>query len=88
MKINGPQHSNLNPYQKQFQKQAQVQKGEAAKDRVEISSQAKHMQEASNAKQARLDRVEELKNQVQSGTYQVDAKETAKNVANFFKGQA
>lgn len=61
----------------------------ASKDSLEISSMAKDIQTALNAvKQSediRADRVNELKKQIDSGTYQVSNKEVAdKLVERFF----
>lgn len=87
MKIHGPNHSNFNPYKKQIQKQQEMQKSDSFKDKVEISSKAKQMQENIKAQEARQERVEEIKQQVDSGEYQVDAQQTAKKMVNFFENR-
>ena len=84
MKINGPNQTNFNPYKKQVQKQQEAQKANANQDKLEISQQAKQMQETNKAQEARSERVAEIKQQVQSGNYKVDAQQTAKNMMNFW----
>ncbi|WP_077624759.1 flagellar biosynthesis anti-sigma factor FlgM [Sediminibacillus massiliensis] len=89
MKIQGPNHSNFNPYQKQLQKQADIQKEATNKeDKVQISNKAKELQESTKTDPARQQRIEELKQKVQSGEYNVDAKQTAKKMIDFWNNQA
>ncbi|CAM3209446.1 flagellar biosynthesis anti-sigma factor FlgM [Sporolactobacillus spathodeae] len=46
-------------------------------DKVEISAEARHMQEVGKMDETRSNKVEQLKAQVQSGDYHVDAKSIA-----------
>ncbi|MFC0525408.1 flagellar biosynthesis anti-sigma factor FlgM [Pontibacillus salicampi] len=84
MKINGPNHSNLNPYRKNIQKQQDMPKSHTQSDKLEISNQAKQLQENNKSLEARQKRVEDLKNQVQSGNYHVDAQKSAKSIIKFW----
>ena len=56
-------------------------KAAAKSDTVEISESAKRIQEAKSElekiPETRADRIAELKNQIESGTYQVDAEKVA-----------
>lgn len=84
MKINGPNQTNWNPYQKQINQQKQI-KQNPNQDKLEISQQAKSMQEAEKVSPAREKRIEELKAQVDNGTYKPDPSATAKKMVNFFQ---
>lgn len=84
MKIQGPNHANMNPYKKQIQKQDEMKQAGSNQDKVEISSQAKQMQETTKAEATRQQHVESIKQQVASGEYEVDAKQTAKQMVNFW----
>ncbi|MBM7570248.1 flagellar biosynthesis anti-sigma factor FlgM [Aquibacillus albus] len=88
MKIQGPNHTNFNPYQKQLQKQAQISKETNKEDQLQISDQAKKLQEKDQPEAARKAHVDEIKQAVQSGNYRVDAKETAEKMINFWNKQS
>ncbi|WP_144478058.1 flagellar biosynthesis anti-sigma factor FlgM [Cytobacillus oceanisediminis] len=89
MKINnnfGP--TGINPYKRQMNKldaAAAVQNKKA--DKVEISSTAKEMQQLSQVSVERNQKVDELKIQVENGTYKLDSKETAKSIINFYRNK-
>ncbi|MGP4073863.1 flagellar biosynthesis anti-sigma factor FlgM [Piscibacillus sp. B03] len=83
MKINGVNGANLNPYQKQMQKQQQLQSSQP-KDKLEISNEAKQLQEGNGIVQARKEKVENLKQQVQSNEYDVNPKKTAEKMIDFW----
>lgn len=85
MKINNIGPSGINPYKRQMNKleEASNTLGKKA-DKVEISSTAKEMQQLSQVSVQRQHKVEELKIQVENGTYKVDTNETAKSILNFY----
>ncbi|WP_078543844.1 flagellar biosynthesis anti-sigma factor FlgM [Litchfieldia alkalitelluris] len=83
MKINQTNLTGINPYKKQMNKMAPLEK-KAQQDRLEISNEAKQLQEKSPITQEREEKVEALKHQVQSGTYTVDAKKVAKSVLDYY----
>lgn len=86
MKINNLGPTGINPYKKALNKLDNVSKTTANKaDKVEISSAAKEMQQISQLDSARQKKVEELKQSVQNGTYQPNAKATASSLLNYFK---
>ncbi|WP_053218573.1 flagellar biosynthesis anti-sigma factor FlgM [Virgibacillus senegalensis] len=88
MKINGTNQTNFNPYQKQLQKQAEVKKELTNKeDKIQISSQAKQLQETAKPDPARQQRVQEIKQAVESGEYNIDPKQTAKKMIEFWNNQ-
>ncbi|MEQ6377578.1 flagellar biosynthesis anti-sigma factor FlgM [Bacillaceae bacterium S4-13-58] len=84
MKIHGPNHMNMNPYKKQIQKQAELEQSGKQQDKIEISSEAKQMQEANQAVEARQKKVAEIKQQIESGEYQIDPKATAQKMIDFW----
>lgn len=86
MKINNLGPSGINPYKRQMNKIDNMSKTtKPAADKVEISSTAKEMQQISSYSVQRQEKVEELKIQVANGNYNVDSKEVAKSLINFYE---
>ena len=85
MKINNYGTQGVNPYKK-INKVEQSNKAESTKgtDKVEISAAAKELQQGSQVSSARMEKIESLKKQIQSGTYEVNAKDVAKSILNFY----
>jgi negative regulator of flagellin synthesis FlgM len=83
MKINPMGPTGINPYKKQLNKLAETEKITKT-DKVEISSAAKQLQETSPVTVARQEKVEALKQQVQSGNYKVNPEAVAKGVYDFY----
>jgi negative regulator of flagellin synthesis FlgM len=84
MKINNFGTHRINPYNRQMNKLDELKKTEKPVDKVEISSTAKAMQQLSDVEQQRAKKVEELKIQVENGTYKPNPQEIAKSIANFY----
>lgn len=85
MKIDGMKPQVVNPYRNQQMKVDQTkQAGPMKTDKIEISSEAKKLSAASPIESARQERVQELKSQVQSGDYKVDAGKLASNMLSYF----
>ncbi|MBA2175559.1 flagellar biosynthesis anti-sigma factor FlgM [Halobacillus locisalis] len=84
MKINGPNQTNFNPYQKQLNKQTDMKQQGNRQDKLEISNQAKQMQGNDQPSPARQKLVNQIKQDVDSGNYQVDPKATAKKMIDFW----
>ena len=85
MKINGIGLNNINPYT-QTKRTAQVNKtGQSFADKLEISPAAKEMKVATEFTDARAERVQKLKAQIQSGEYQVDAKKVAEDMLKYYR---
>ena len=55
------------------------------KDVVEISTEAKEMQQVSSFENDRQIKVDELRSQVENGTYKPQPSEIAKSIINFYK---
>ncbi|WP_062108971.1 flagellar biosynthesis anti-sigma factor FlgM [Bacillus niameyensis] len=83
MKINPYRHVENQPYQRQVPKKEQAATTKQT-DKVEISSEAKKMQQIPSIVIEREQRIAELKNQVQNGEYKVDPKKVAEGMAKFF----
>ncbi|NEY72264.1 flagellar biosynthesis anti-sigma factor FlgM [Bacillus mesophilus] len=84
MKINNINSLNVNPYKKNLNKVQGAEKSATRADKVEISSAAKEMQVTSKVAAERLDKIQALKQQVEAGSYQVDAESVAKSVIQYF----
>ncbi|KWW20849.1 MULTISPECIES: flagellar biosynthesis anti-sigma factor FlgM [Bacillaceae] len=86
MKINNVGVTGVNPYNLQANKAGNIKESKAnAKDKVEISSAAKEMQQLSPIPAARQAKVDELKKQVENGTYKLNAQATAKGLIDFYR---
>ncbi len=86
MKINGIGSSmGVNPYNAQTNKLDHVKSSyKAGRDKLEISSEAKEMLQGSTIPAERQAKVEELKSQVESGTYALNPKATAKGIIDYY----
>lgn len=87
MKIYNYGVNKVNPYQNQSLKTDQVKKNTLnVTDQLEISSAAKDLQGMKSYTSERAERVQQLKGQVQSGNYTVDAQKLAKDILNYYRG--
>ena len=84
MKINHLNQYGVNPYQKTMGKPDTTMKPSQLADKVEISSKAKELQQLSSVEVERQAKIDEIKKQVENGTYQVNVNETAKGVLDFY----
>ncbi|WP_188454140.1 flagellar biosynthesis anti-sigma factor FlgM [Virgibacillus oceani] len=87
MKINGPNQTNFNPYKNNIQKQTDLKKDIAQQDQLQISKQAKKLQENVKPNAERAAYVQDIKKSVESGEYQVDPEKTAKKMIAFWTKQ-
>ena len=89
MKINSVQTNNvINAYGKQ----KQYAKGEAQskqiKDKVTISNDAKYLNKInSDTENMDMDKVNEIKRKIESGTYSINSKDIAKKMVEASKGE-
>ncbi|MFE1243044.1 flagellar biosynthesis anti-sigma factor FlgM [Fictibacillus sp. NPDC058756] len=86
MRINHFNSIQNNPYKKQTQdvKQETVQ-SKYKKDEIQISDEAKKLLSSSKFEQERADKVNEIKRQVESGSYQVNTSKVAKSILDFWR---
>jgi len=86
MKITGNSNIQnvLNNYQKSIKKSEQVNQSSYQNDKVEISKEARDFQVAMNAinhvPEIREDKVNEVKNQIEAGTYNPSSKDVASKI--------
>lgn len=83
MKIQGT-NPIINAYQKQQQKTIN-QKRPDQNDRLNISDEAKSLQKNQQHEVNRDHYVQELKNQVQSGSYEINQEKIAEKIMEFWK---
>lgn len=84
MKINPLNNPKINAYKQHIQKQQETQSKHQATDQVQISKEAQHLQQSNPIVEARQEKVEQIKQQVQNGTYELDAKQTAEKIIEFW----
>ena len=85
MKINGIGLNNVNPYN-QTKRPLQTDKtGQTFVDKLEISSAAKDMKVASEYTDARAERVQQLKEKIESGEYKVNARKVAEDMLKYYR---
>ncbi|MBO2534256.1 flagellar biosynthesis anti-sigma factor FlgM [Rummeliibacillus suwonensis] len=86
MKIYNYGVNKVNPYQNQSLKTEQVKKSTFnVTDQLEISSAAKDLQGIKSYADERAERVQQLKEQIESGNYQVDAKKLASDMLKYYR---
>lgn len=85
MKIQGPNLSNINAYKKMYHTRTEVKHKEANKeDKVNISNEAKQLQVGTQSTEERRQYVENIKQQVQTGQYQVNYEQTARKMIEYW----
>lgn len=85
MRINGPNHTNFNPYKQVTQNQKDPKKVVATEDNLQISSEAKKLLESQQPDVERNQRIEKLKLDIEHGEYKVNPSKTAKKLMEFYK---
>jgi len=85
MKIHGANKTNFNPYNDQLQKNINHKSNNQQKDQLEISSEAKKLQEVDKPHEERLAYVKTIKHKVDTGTYEINYDKTAQKMADFWK---
>ncbi|WP_209121475.1 flagellar biosynthesis anti-sigma factor FlgM [Alkalihalobacillus sp. BA299] len=84
MKINPYQSIQNNPYRKQVEKQTSTNETSTKKDQIQISKAALELQQSTRIDAARQEKVSELKEKIQSGTYKVDAQAVANKLYDYW----
>lgn len=83
MKINHINQYGIQPYQKSVNKADAGMKATQT-DKVEISKQAMELQNNPTAQAERQAKIDEIKMQIENGTYRVNTKATAESLLNFY----
>lgn len=86
MRVYGPNSTNFNPYKRQIHNEQQQRK-QSYKDELNISKEAKQLQETNEAEKARSSRVQEIKKLVDSGEYEVNHEQVAKKMIDFWSNR-
>lgn len=86
MKINKINIPPVNPYRtNQLKTEQAKEQAKVNTDKLEISSKAKQLSETSPITTERNERVQQLKAQIESGNYKVDAEKLASNLLKYYK---
>lgn len=86
MKINKVNIPAINPYRANELKVDQsVQQKTQQADKLEISSEAKELSKMTSYATERKDHVQKIKEQIEAGTYQVNAEDIAKSLIQYYK---
>ncbi|SFA88181.1 anti-sigma-28 factor, FlgM family [Lentibacillus halodurans] len=88
MKIYGSNQPNFNPYKNQLHKQLDYSKDANKKDQLEISSEGKKMLENEKPNAKRASYVQQIKDAVDKGEYQINYDKTAQNMIDFWSRQS
>lgn len=86
MKINTFGVQAINTYANQARTVKETRHSATFADKLEISSAAKEMQSTSTYAADRAERVQQLKADIQSGDYKVDANQVARDMLNYYRG--
>ncbi|ATP39065.1 flagellar biosynthesis anti-sigma factor FlgM [Solibacillus sp. R5-41] len=85
MKINPIGIQAINSYKNQARSVNNPKTNQSFADQIEISLKAKEMQGTSTYANERADRVQKLKEEIQSGTYKVDARQVAEDMLKYYR---
>lgn len=67
-----------------MQKQVEQKRTVAKQDQIEISPEAKQLQESVKTNTQRTEYVQSIKNQIESGNYTIDPEKIAKKMIDFW----
>lgn len=85
MKITTYGVNNINPYNKQQQKIKSASGSSTFADKIEISSAAKEMQVNSTLNSERAEKVQKIKELIESGEYKVNARKVAEDLLKYYR---
>ncbi|KYG91183.1 flagellar biosynthesis anti-sigma factor FlgM [Metasolibacillus sp. FSL H7-0170] len=85
MKINPLNLRAINPYNAQPRVTKNEEKAASFADKIEISSAAKEMQVTADYNTERAVRVQQLKADIQSGEYKVNARQVAEDMLKYYR---
>lgn len=87
MKVNQYHVHPINPYKAhaaKLDRQKQNPSVSVQKDQIEISKEAKQLSAMASPKTERAQRIQQLKNEVESGTYEIDAEKIAASLIRYY----
>ena len=85
MKVTSYNVNAINPYKQQQRSMSAVGNKPTFQDRIEISSAAKELQVSSNYQNERAEKVQNIKADIESGQYKVNARQVAENMLNYYR---
>ncbi|WP_107842087.1 flagellar biosynthesis anti-sigma factor FlgM [Metasolibacillus meyeri] len=85
MKINPINLKAINSYKPQLRPVKQTDQATSFADKIEISSAAKEMQVTADYNTERAVRVQQLKADIQSGEYKVNARQVAEDMLKYYR---
>lgn len=85
MKINAYGVNAVNAYKNQQRNVKSADNKTTFTDKIEISKAAKDLQVGSNYNAERAERVQQLKADIQSGEYKVDARKVAEDMLKYYR---
>ena len=86
MKITSFNINSINPYNKQLKNvSASDKQTKMTDDKIEISATAKELSVSSGYASERSRKVQQLKEQIQSGEYEVNAHKVAKDILKYYR---
>ena len=85
MKITSFNVNSINPYNKQPKMMPTSEKKSNVTDKIEISTTAKELSVSSSYSSERAQKVQQLKAQIQSGEYELNAQKVAKDILKYYK---
>lgn len=88
MKIQGPNLTRLATYRTQPHQQKQLEKMRNHNDKINISNKALELQQNNKANQKHTDRIQAIKEAIESGEYEIDVEKTAENMISFWSGRS
>lgn len=84
MKIHGPNTTNINAYKRQLHKQLEQKQAAESKDKIDISHEAKKLQESKKINEQRTERITNIKKAIKSGQYEVNIERTSEKMIDFW----
>ena len=85
MKINPLGLQAINSYKNQTRAVKSENTTKTFADHIEISSKAKEMQATSTYANERAERMKKIKDEIDSGSYKVDAKQVAQDMLKYYR---
>lgn len=84
MKIHHIRSVQMNVYQANERMQHEQKRAETKKDQVEISQEAKALLKEEEIPKERMDKIQAIKEQIENGTYQINTKEVARKLYEYY----
>ncbi|TXL65010.1 flagellar biosynthesis anti-sigma factor FlgM [Cerasibacillus terrae] len=87
MKIHGTNQSNFNPYKDILKNKTDSNQIKNKGDHLEISEEAKKMQQKKDVEKQRESHIQQIKQAIDQGEYEINFTKTAKKMIDFWSGK-